>query len=347
MTPFYVAITGDFLKPDGTWIASDLGLSVLDTTPGVNYQFLPRGGPELTSDQVVDLDAVLVLSPRVTAPTVDRADRLLLVARAGVGYDSVDVAACTKAGVIVTITPDGVRRPMALAAITLLLALTHRLLIKDRLTRDGCWDKRVNHFGTGLVERTLGVVGYGNIGREVARLGAGLYMRPIVADPLIRPHATELEGVRLVDLPTLLSEADFVVICCPLSTQTYHLIDASALAQMKSTAFLINVARGSIVDQTSLTRALSSGRIAGAGLDVFETEPVSADDPLLRLDNVVVAPHSLGWTDDAFRDNGRSACQSIVDVAAGRVPRHVLNPDVLHHPKVKARLTPTVDEGAR
>lgn len=346
MTPFNVALTADFLRPDGTPIASDLGLSILDASGDVNHRYLGDDGPELTPEQLAELDAVLVLSPRVTARSVADADRLLLVARAGVGYDSVDVAACTKAGVIVTITPDGVRRPMALAAMTLLLALSHRLLLKDRLTREGRWDERVSYFGTGLVDKTLGVIGYGNIGREVARLGAALYLRPIVADPLIDSQAAQADGVRLVDLPTLLSDADFVVICCPLTDRTHHLIDELALARMKSTAFLINVARGPIVDQQALTAALASRKIAGAGLDVFETEPVGRDDPILRLDNVVVAPHALGWTDDAFRDNGRSACHSIVDVAAGRVPRHVVNPEVLDHPKVRARLKQDDKESA-
>lgn len=336
MPPFHVALTADFLRPDGQPGTSDLGLSVFDEIAGIDYRYLKAGGAELSPAELVALDAVIVLSPKVTARSLEQAHRLRLIARAGVGYDSIDVAACTRAGVVLTITPDGVRRPVALAAMTLLLALTHRLLIKDKLTREGRWEERTSHFGAGLVDKVLGIVGFGNIGREVARLGAGLYMRPCAADPLVDPSIAESEGVRLVSLPTLLSEADFVVVCCPLTPTTLHLLDRRSLASMKPTAYLINVARGPIVDQQALTEALVNGSIAGAGLDVFETEPIDPCDPLLVLDNVVLAPHSLGWTDDAFRDNGRSACRSVVDVAQRRIPQHIVNPDVLRHPKVRA-----------
>lgn len=340
-TPFHVGLTGDFLGTDGQPGTSDLGLSILERVAGIDYRYLKKGGLELSATELLALDAVIVLSPKVTAQTLEQSQRLQLIARAGVGYDSVDVEACTKAGVILTITPDGVRRPVALAAMTLLLALTHKLLIKDRLTREGRWDERTSHFGAGLVDKVLGVVGFGNIGREVARLGAGLYMRPCAADPRVDPSIAEGEGVRLVTLPTLLREADFVVVCCPLTPATFHLIDRASLASMKATAYLINVARGPIVDQRALTEALVNRSIAGAGLDVFETEPIDPGDPLLALENVVLTPHSLGWTDDAFRDNGRSACQSVVDVAQGRIPQHIVNPEVLRHPRVRARFGET------
>ena len=347
MATFQVALTGDFRRPDGRLMAPDIGLSLLDEATGIDYRYLANGAAEIASQQLVDLDAVLVLSARVTAASLAEADRLLLVARFGVGYDSVDVGACTRAGVILTVTPEGPRRAMALAAITFLLALTHRLLIKDRLTRHDGWNDRGQYFGTGIADKVLGIVGLGSIGREVARLAATLDLRLIAADPWVHAAAAAADGVRLVDLPELLATADFVVVCCPLTEQTFHLIDAAGIARMQPSAYLINVARGPIVDQAALLAALEAGRIAGAGLDVFEQEPISPDDPLLALDNVVLAPHSLGWTDDAFRDNGRAACRGIVDVAAGRVPAHIINPEVLQHPKVRARLNLDTAEAIR
>jgi D-3-phosphoglycerate dehydrogenase len=136
-----------------------------------------------------------------------------------------------------------------------------------------------------------------------------------------------------VPLEKLLEEADFVCVCCNLNDETHHLINAPRLAMMKRSAYLVNVARGPIVDQQALTTCLKEGQIAGAGLDVFEQEPIDPHDPLLKLDNVVLSPHALCWTDECFLGNGRSACQSIVDVAAGRVPQHAVNRAALEHPR--------------
>jgi phosphoglycerate dehydrogenase-like enzyme len=189
--------------------------------------------------------------------------------------------------------------------------------------------------GMGLTGRTLGVIGLGNIGREVFRMAAPLEMRHVAYDPYVDQAAAAQHGIRWLPLEQLMREADFVVICCNLNAQTQHLINAERLALMKPTAYLINVARGPIVDQQALTSALTERRIAGAGLDVFEQEPIDPGDPLLKLDNVVLAPHALCWTDECFLGNGRSACQSIVDIAAGRVPRHVVNPEALQHSRWK------------
>ena len=347
MARFQVGLTADFKRPDGRLIAPDIGLAMLEDGAGIDYRYISKGSAEIAPRELTGLDAVMVLSPRVTAASLTEADQLLLLARFGVGYDSVDVAACTERGVILTVTPEGPRRAMALAAMTLLLALTHRLLVKDRLTRRGGWDERGEHFGTGIADKILGIVGFGSIGQEVARLATALYLRPVAADPWIDPKVAATAGVPLMELPDLLATADIVVICCPLTDGTRHLIDADALARMKPSAYLINVARGPIVDQTALTSALEKGGIAGAGLDVFEQEPVPPGEPILAFDNVVLAPHSLGWTDDAFRDNGRAACRGILDVAAGRLPAHIINPEVLEHPKVRARLNPRTTEAHR
>jgi phosphoglycerate dehydrogenase-like enzyme len=163
-------------------------------------------------------------------------------------------------------------------------------------------------------------------------------MRHLAFDPHLPADAGQELGLELVDLDTLLAQSDFVAVCCALTPETHHLIDAERLARMKPNAYLINVARGPIVDQPALTEALQARRIAGAGLDVFEQEPVDPHDPILKLDNVIVAPHALCWTDECFLGNGRSACESILDVAAGRTPRYVVNREVLEQPEVQAKL---------
>jgi D-3-phosphoglycerate dehydrogenase len=335
---FRVGVTRDFLRPDGSIGFGDIGLSRLDAAEGVEWEFLGQNAEELSAAQVRDYDALLVLAPRVTAATLEGSERLALVARFGVGYDNIDVAACTRHDVLLTITPDGVRRPVAASVLTLVLALSHKLLIKDRLTREGRWAEKLNFMGRGLTGRTLGVIGLGNIGREVFRLAAPLEMRHLAADPFVQPDDVRDTGITLVGLETLLSESDFVVICCALTDQTRHLLDAERLARMKPTAYLINVARGPIVDQQALTAALRENRIAGAGLDVFEREPIAADDPLLALDNVILSPHALCWTDECFLNNGRSAIASILEVAAGRVPATVVNRAVLNSPGLQRKL---------
>jgi D-3-phosphoglycerate dehydrogenase len=335
--PFRVGITRDFFNSRGEIGFGDIGLGMLDEA-GIAWEFLPEYRRELGADQIRDFDAMIVLTPRVTAATLAGAERLALIARFGVGYDSVDVDACTAAGVLLTITPDGVRRPVASAVLALLLALAHRLPTKDRLTRAGRWAERLDYTGLGLAGRTLGAIGLGNIGREVFTLAKPFGLRHVAFDPYIEPGDAARLDVELLDLETLLATADFVSISCALTPETHHLLNAERLALLKPTAYLINTARGPIVDQAALTAALREGRLAGAGLDVFEREPVDPDDPILTLDNAIVAPHALAWTDELGAGNGRSACAGILAVATGDIPRQVVNRNVQESPRLRAKL---------
>jgi len=335
---FHVGLTRDFLMPDGTLAFGDIGLDLLEQARGVKHEFLAENTKELTASQVRDFDALLVLAPRVTAATLDGADRLTVLARFGVGYDTVDVDACTRNAVLLTITPDGVRRPVATSVIAYLLALSHKMFAKDRLTRDGRWAEKLAHMGVGLTGRVLGIVGFGNIGREVAKLAAPFDLRIIAADPYVTREQAAAAGADLVDLDTLMRTADFVSVNCALTAETRHLIDGRRLGLMRRTAFLINTARGPVVDEPALTAALRERRIAGAALDVFEQEPPDPANPLFTLDNVLLAPHAICWTDECFLNNGRSACQSILDVAAGRLPRHIVNRAVVDAPRLRQKL---------
>ena len=335
---FRVGLTRDFLNARGEFALGDIGLDLLDTAPQVTWDILADDASELRPGQVDAYDALLVLAPRVTAATLEGTRRLKLIARFGVGYDNVDVAACTRHGVLLTITPDGVRRPVAAAAMAFVLGLAHRLIEKDRLVREGRWAAKLDCMGLGLTTRTLGLVGYGNIGREIAMLARPFGLRLIAADPYASATEAASHGVALLPLDELLGDADFVCVCCALTADTQHLLDARRLGLMRPSAFLINVARGGVVDQRALTQVLRERRIAGAALDVFEQEPIATSDPLLELDNVLLAPHAICWTDELFRGHGRSACQSILDVAAGRTPQYVVNRDVLGQPQLRAAL---------
>jgi D-3-phosphoglycerate dehydrogenase len=336
--PFRLGLTRDFLKPDGSLGFGDIGLDVLAENSQIEREFLPDYGQELPAEVANQFDALLVLAPRVTATTLENCDRLAIVARFGVGYDNVDVPACTRNNVLLTITPAGVRRPVAVSALTLLLALSHKLLAKDRMTREGRWHEKLDQMGVGLTGRTFGLIGLGNIGREILRVVAPLDMRPVAFDPFVSPDAARASGVELLGLEPLLEQSDFVCVCCALTPDTHHLLNRERLARMKPTAFLINVARGPIIDQQALTALLRARRIAGAALDVFEKEPIDVDDPLLSLDNVILSPHAICWTDELFRGNGQAACRSILDVASGRVPQDVVNRDVLAQTTLRQKL---------
>jgi phosphoglycerate dehydrogenase-like enzyme len=334
-----VGLTRDLLDASGNPTFGREALQVLDAEPALTWQFFPEPTPEIRPEHLARYDAIYVNAPRVTrASFAQGAGRTRLIARHGVGYDSVDVEACTDNGVVLTIQPDGVRRPVAVAALTFIFALSQKLLIKDRLTRTGRWAEKVDHMGMGLVGRTLGLVGAGNIGREIMRLARPFGLRVLAADPFVAPAVVEAEGATLVDLDTVMRESDFVVVVCLLTPQTRHLIGAAQIGRMKPSAYLINVARGPIVDETALIAALREGRIAGAGLDVFEQEPVHPANPLLAMENVIVTPHALCWTDECFRGIAETGLASIVAAVRGERPRNIVNPEVLRHPRVVAWL---------
>jgi D-3-phosphoglycerate dehydrogenase len=338
MNAFRVAIDSEFRKPDGTPAYADFDMAPLTENPNVSVEFVDLG-PEAPPAVAQEFDALILLSKRFGRASAVQA-RLSLVARFGVGYDTVDVPACTEAGIALSITPSGVRRPVAVAIITLMLALAGKLMVKSALARQGAAGhaQRSAHMGVGLIGRTLASVGIGNIGAEMFRMAAPFGMRFIAHDPFADPALAAALGVQLVELDTVFRDGDFVAINCPLMPQTRHLVNAERLATMKPSAFLINTARGPIVDQAALVAVLRERRIAGAALDVQEQEPIDLSDPLLTLDNVILTPHALSWTDQCFAGIGASAVRSVLDVAAGRVPEGLVNRDVLHHPRWRSRV---------
>ena len=336
---FRVALSGDFRKADGSPTYPDFDLAPLRAALGIEAVFLDEANP-LRGEQLEDFDALILLAHRFAAESAPKSGRLGIVARFGVGYDTVDVDACTRAGIALAITPDGVRRPVAVSIITLMLALTGKLMVKDRLAREAVagFAKRSDHMGVGLVGRTLGSVGIGNIGAEMFRMAKPFDMRFIAHDPFADQAVATQLGIELVALEEVFRQADVVSVNCPLTPQTRHLVNSDRLALMKPTAYLINTARGPIVDQKALTKALQDRRIAGAGLDVLEQEPPDAADPILKLDNVILSPHALCWTDQCFAGNGAADVKAVLDVQHGRTPRGIVNRSVLETDAWKTRL---------
>jgi D-3-phosphoglycerate dehydrogenase len=296
--------------------------------------------PALEPNDLRGYDIAVLLGERITAQSIPDDGRLVHFARMGVGFDTLDLAACTAQDVLITNTPPGVRRPMAVAVMTYMLALTTNIFAKNKIAREGPagWAKTTNHHGMGLIGRTLGIVGLGNIGSEVARITKTLGMRTIACDPYIEAsHAEELE-VELVSLEQLFRQADVISINCPLTDETRHLVNEERLALMKPTAYLINTARGPVVDQKAITEVLREKRIAGAALDVQDPEPSAADEPLNELDNVILAPHALGLTDQMWMTMAEVHITAFRGMLEGQVPEFVVNEEVLERAGFQAKL---------
>ncbi len=340
MDKFRVALSADFLKEDGSPAYPMSDLSPLSSDPRVELLHVAPEGGAIPAAGLEGVDALILLVPRFGRQSLPKDGRLAMVARFGVGYDNVDLEVCNEAGIAAVITPDGVRRPVAVSIITFILALAGNMFLKDRLVRQGPegWAKRSAHMGVGLVGKTLGQLGIGNIGAETLRLAKPFDMRFIAHDPYADPKVVAELGVELVPVEDLFRRSDFLSISVPLSDATRHMVNERLLSLMKPTAYLINTARGPIVDQEALHRVLKEGRIAGAGLDVFEVEPTPAGEPITQLDNVILAPHALCWTDQCFAGIGASDVAAVQALMRGEVPRGVVNRAVLDNPAWRQRL---------
>jgi phosphoglycerate dehydrogenase-like enzyme len=335
---FRVGISPDF-KTEAAGLLDPVLDEIFGPLPYVEYDFFDAQAVLVAPSEIEDYDAVITLRPHFTASSFVGNERLAIIARWGVGYDVIDVPACTEANVLLAITTDAVRKPVAEAIVTFFLALAKRLPAKDKLVRAGRWNAKAETSGLGLSGKTVGSVGLGNIAAEMFRLLQPFDLGRVLAfDPYVAREKADQLGVELVDLATVFRESDFVAINCPLNGKTKGMIDADLLSLMKPTAYFVNTARGPIVNQADLVAVLQAGQIAGAGLDVFEHEPLSPDHPLTRMDNVILSPHGMAWTDDLYRGNGLGACESVLTVLRGEVPQYTVNREVLDRPGYQAKL---------
>jgi phosphoglycerate dehydrogenase-like enzyme len=355
---FRVAISGDFLNEQGRDAYGGLPLAEFDASGRVQYQFTRDHAPiagdagywsrfysmEIRPEHLAGIDGLILLRPRLKKETLDSVGAsLTVVARSGAGYDKVDVAACTANDVMLFNAPLALNHPTASTALMYMLALAKRLLPQERITRAARWDLQAAEIGEEILGRTLGIVGLGHSGRELVRLVAPFNLRVLAYSPHADPAEARALGVTLTTLERLLTESDHVSIHARPRPENRHLIGAPQLALMKPEAFLINIARGELVDQQALVEALRARRIAGAALDVFEIEPLPADDPLIQLDNVILTPHWSASTRDVFRATGRAMGEGILRIARGELPENIVNRDVLDRPSFRAKLARFAD----
>ena len=283
-------------------------------------------------EAVAGKDAVLcLLTDKVDAETLDVAKQAKIFANMAVGFDNIDVEECTKRGVIASNTPGVLTDTTADFAFTLLMAAARRIREAHEFVHAGKWETwgPLLLMGQDIHHATLGLIGLGRIGTEMARRGQGFSMRVIYNDVVRREDLEQELSIEYADFDTVLNESDFVSVHVPYMPTTHHLISTSELAKMKKSAVLINTARGPIVDPQALYAALKSGEIWAAGLDVTEPEPIPMDDPLLTLDNCLVAPHIASASFNTRSDMSELAANNILAALAGERPPTILNPEVL------------------
>ena len=284
-------------------------------------------------EKAKNVDALAtLLSDKIDAEVFNAAPRLKIVSQLAVGFDNIDIPEATKRGIYVTNTPEVLTDTTADFAWALLMALARRVIEADKYVRTGQWKVGWHPdmmAGRDIYNATIGVVGAGRIGYAVAKRATGFSMRILFYDVVPRPEIEKDFGAKKVDLDTLLRESDFVSIHVPLMKETQHLINEQKLKLMKKTAYLINNSRGPVVDEKALYKALKEGWIAGAGLDVFEQEPTPADNPLLKLDNVAVAPHISSASIETRSKMGEMVAENLVAFFEGKKPPNLLNADVM------------------
>ncbi|MBC8477515.1 MAG: hydroxyacid dehydrogenase [Dehalococcoidia bacterium] len=334
-----VAVTRDLFDAEGKSVSPGPGPSILDKMADVDWDKFQEYFEKVTTEQTRGFDMVISFAPYWTRQTLSASPQLFSIHRGGVGYDMVDVPACTDAGVALFIIPAAVRRPVATGIMAMMLALATRLRLKDIVTRAGKWDDgRKKYPGIGLMGKTLGSIGVGNIGHDLFRLAKPFGMKHIAYDPYITQDIVKDTDVQLVDMDTLLSQSDFVNVSCPLSEKTRHLVGEKELKKMKPTAYIINTSRGPVIDEAALVKALKEDWIAGAGIDVFEQEPTPADNPLFKLENVIVTPHSIAMTDEFYITMWELIAQQIRQMIDGEKPATLVNPEVWDKPEFQNKL---------
>jgi D-3-phosphoglycerate dehydrogenase len=279
---------------------------------------------------VAGADGIMAMGPNFNRQTIEQLDRCRVIVQCSVGFNSIDVEACTDAGIIVANLAEFCVLEVRNHTLALLLAVNRKVLLGDRQVRAGAWNPRGMYPIQTLYGQTLGLLGFGNIARSVAPIAQALGMNVIASDPYLDPAIAAQYRIAFVGMEELLRTADYISCHIPLGPQTHHILGEAQFQMMKPTAYFINTSRGAVVDETALIKALQKGWIQGAGLDVLEKEPPAKDNPLFAMDNVILTPHSAGGASGAetMPRAWRHATEEMLRVLNGEWPRWFVNPVV-------------------
>jgi D-3-phosphoglycerate dehydrogenase / 2-oxoglutarate reductase len=295
---------------------------------GMDVEFVEK--TLLTEDALIaecaDADALLVLREPITARVLAALPKLKVIGRFGVGLDTIDVDACTRAGVQVTNVPDSNLDEVSTHALAMILALVRRLKLYDTAVRNGRWKALADGEGITRPDRqTLGLIGFGQIGRLTARKAAAFGYRIAAYDPHMPADRIEAAGATPVSLDELIERSDIISLHVPFTPETSNIISRERIARMREGAILINVSRGGLIDEEALAEALASGQIAAAGLDTLAAEPPSPDNPLLKLDNVLLSPHAAHYSTQSYAEVRSKVFADVAAVLRGETPRYPVN----------------------
>lgn len=332
-------MTWKVLITDYVWPSTDPEREVLEAG-GASVVVAPNGEEATLAELARDADAIMTCFAQVTENVVRAAERCIVIGRFGVGVDNIAVDTATELGIAVTYVPDYCVDEVSDHVMALLHAWNRKIALFDRSVKERGWGSQpLTMRMMRLRGKTIGIVGFGRIGQAVAVKARAFGLNIIATDPAVPAESVEVLGGRMVDLPTLLAESDFVSLHTPLSDATRNLIGRKELAMMKQEAFLINAARGPLIDETALYDALKTGTIAGAGLDVMVDNSPGQDHPLLSLDNIIITPHVAFFSQESTLELEQRAAAEVVSVMHGKMPDNLVNPVVLEHPNPRHKLT--------
>ena len=311
---FKVGISGDLLNSNNQPCFGSVPLELLKKRGDIEISWMDKDISEINPEMSSKFDAILLNLPKATEYSVSEDNcKLKIISRFGVGYDTVDIKAMKRKNIVVTNTPNAVRRPVAVAALTMIFASASKLLTKNNLVRLGQWNERTNFMGVGISGKTLGVIGAGSIGTETIKLSKPFFNNILVYDPLLSEQQINQKGAVKCELLELAVKSDFVLILCDLNDSTRGMIDLDFFNKMQKSAYIFNLSRGPVINEPDLEYALENEKISGAGLDVTTVEPLSKDSKLLEHENVIITPHALCWTDECFHDIATEAINSILN----------------------------------
>ena len=330
MGQFKVVIT-DFGTPENELEDAELRASGLN----IDLVRLNAKTPQELLPHILDADALIVQWTKIPREIIQSLTKCKVISRYGIGVDMIDLVAAGEHGIMVCNTPDYCIDEVSTHTLTFVLMLNRQILPQNRYTHAGKWGPPAPTPPSRLSTQTIGVVGMGNIGRVVVQKARAFGLKVLVFDPYVSPEDVAAMGAEKTELDDLLARADYISLHCPLTDETHHLISEAQLECMKPTAYLINMARGPIVDQAALCHALANKTIAGAALDVLEQEPPTAGEAILALDNVILTPHLSSWSAESFVQLRREAAQNVIVALQGDHPRSIVNRKYLSWPNGK------------